>query len=204
MNAKSLQSKSNAFDEYINEIEDAKSSVDDLTKKLEAAKQRHKELISNPISIKLSDLVYEISKILDVNVLDMNIKITTNMFLGDKNKFKLDIVSKRIQSKLEVAIDGGKQSPSPFKLHMYFPLDFSSKFVDGSILFDHCSLLELNDCYEVIVNKQIGGLICSFSMENLLNGTGYISSQSDLLKEAVKNCYNNDKLIKKEITEQSL
>lgn len=186
--------QSNTFNEYISEIKDVKDKINSLSKELEETKTQYQQLISNSISIKLADLVHEIAKLANTNVLDMNIKVTTNMFVSNKNKFTFRNVSKNIYSNLEISLKFNKPNEiNPSKLYIYFPLDFYSKFADGEILFDHCSLVEVEDGYEIVVNKHIGGLICRFSFEQLLKEYSHSPSQS-LVYQAIKNCYNNGKL----------
>lgn len=185
-----MKNTSDAFNDYMSEIERTKFKINSLSKELESTKNKYQELISSTISIKLSDLVHEMAKLVNSNVLDMNIEITTNMFVEDKSEFTLENLSNRIYSNLEVSIEYGKSTE---KLYLYTPLDFYSKFTDGTILFDHCSLVEAGDEYEIVVNRHIGGLICKFSFEKLIKDSYHVASPS-LLQEAIKNCYNNGKL----------
>ena len=162
-----------AFNEYMNEINDVKKEINDLSKKLESTKNKYQELISATICIKFSDLVQEIAKLSNINVLDLDIKISTNMFIEYKSEFIIENLSQRIYSNLEVTI---KNSKSGEKLYLYFPFDFYSKFADGTILFDHCSPIKTEDEWEIVVDKRIGGLICTFSFEKLLKDSYHVSS----------------------------
>lgn len=188
------------FQEYLDE-----NQV--LTEKIQKAFEKEMQKV---IPIKLSDLVKELCDITNTDISKLNIKITTNMFLSklsydSASDLDQEKLSRRINTNLEVNIQDETNKSSGINICMYFPFDFSDKLANGTTLFDACGLNSLKNDFEIVIDKNIGDYICNFSLDRILNGTQAPKCQpSGVLQQAIKNCYNNNKLHSKEksITEE--
>ncbi len=185
-------------------------NIDYLEQKLAEEKQKQEDLLNQKISIRLADLIGEISSLSDVNILDMNINITTNIFIdAQRPDFTMEYAKKRQEGhNLEVQILGNKSvrnvHATPFKFYLYFPLDFEKKQADGKTLLDHCSARPPQVTSisfpqkEIVVNKNIGDLVCDFTVRQLQNNG--LSIPKELVIGAVENCFEKEKIFREEST----
>jgi len=163
--------------------------------------QKDKEIneLRNSIifTIRLGDLLCEISKLSGVKINDMEVSLETNVaFLGEHDfgqMFKLLNESKCsyfIRMKLtSIAKDS---SSIPFHYFCFLPLDFKKVQSDGMLLVDHCSLTtrgKTDEIYtEIDIDRNVEDIVLNFNLSclEMENNTSWYPS--DLFSQALVNC----------------
>ncbi|MBP3619601.1 MAG: hypothetical protein J6J24_02960 [Clostridia bacterium] len=189
-------------------IEKSQEQINYLEKRLEEEKQNKEKMLNQKIPIRLSDFVGELSKLSGVNILDMYIKITTNIFVdSERESFEMEYAKKRQEGhNLEIQIFGHKTANNaevkPFKLLLYFPLDFEKLQADRKPLLEHCTARRTKGTAsslpqkEIVVDKNIGDIVCEFSPKQLMMQDSSLFTPKAMLIEAVGNCLENGKTFK--------
>lgn len=236
-NIKRLQTKKEELECIKKEIDekrtDFEKNIEDKRKKFEQSLEPLKEsltkasdefnlLAGNKVSVSLEDLVKELSSLTGISILNMGIKIETNVgYWGINNKRRiLELMNSSDQhlnctenynknNFWEIALFADKnknlrENTQVFCYCMGFKLNLEELQSDGKTLLEHCSA---EVCYDdmqgshytnLVINKNIGSLNCNFSLYDLVKDEitkGYSSRwyPSDLLMQAVINCVERQK-----------
>ena len=185
-------------------IDDFKKYLEQIDYEISNIQTIYQEQISQIISIRLIDLLNELCSITKTKLSCLDVNVTTNMFLNklsydSVDDLTCDALQKRINSNLEISIvDKSETKRNPLNIRIYFPLDLTSLMANGETLFNSLSLKSLENDFEIVLEKNIGEYVCNFSVDNIINQTlTPICEPAGVLKQAIINCYENNKTLNK-------
>ncbi|MCI9233922.1 MAG: hypothetical protein HFH08_04935 [Bacilli bacterium] len=179
----------------------------------EEAKKLSTLFDQNVVSIALSDLIEELSKLSGISILNMKISVDfeSTIYCGSDVSFSKDMLE---NAKLEYF--SGKNSANntvsihilgdntleeyeanqPFSYEITYPLNLREPQADGKTFFEHCSCHYNGlSSYSVQVDRRIGDIICHIDMEKVIRGDEYNWKPSSLLMTAIMNCVEQGKYI---------
>ena len=199
----------NTFEELLERINEKRSKIASLHRRLGAERVELKSMHQEKLNVRLADFASEISKLSETNVLDMKIAVNTNIFVDDEEKLDEEFIKRHNNTNLEIVFESKSNKSNnntPFSCRLYRPLDFNQIQADGKPLIDHCSIEKHPNASEfceeknvVVVNKDIGDIICPFRVEEIIyEDFSSTCEPSSLIKEVLVNCYNNQKELEKE------
>ena len=231
-NIKYLQAKKEELENLKKKIADKRTdfekSIEEERKKFEESLEPLKEssnraseefnlLASNKVCISLEDLITELSSLTGISILDMGIKIETNVGYWGKNNIRkmLELMNLSDQHlsctgnynknnfwEITLFADKGthpRKDKQAFCYEMSFKLNLEELQSDGKSLLEHCSTKVGYDDMQglhytrLVIDKNIGSLNCNLSLNNIVQDEiteGYFRRwyPTDLLTQAIINC----------------
>lgn len=174
-------------------------------------------LASNKVCVSLGNLITELSSLTGINVLNMGIKIETNVGYWGKNSIRkiLELMNSSDQRlnctgnynknnfwEITLFADEGlhpRKDKQAFCYEMSFKLNLEELQSDGKSLLEHCSTKVGYDDLQglhytcLVIDKNIGGLNCNLSLNNLIQdeiteGDFRRWYPTYLLTQAILNC----------------
>ena len=156
----------------------------------------------NTVSIRLGDLVNELSKLSQVSVSNIEVKIETNISFWGKHNLKkiaemLDYI--KMQSRWDVVLNDKSMDKQSFCYQMFFKLNLDEVQADGKTLLEHCTYeiksSDYSDKYYTMlhIDRNIDDIILNIPLRDLAIGNTNAINEgkwypSDLIMRAVINC----------------
>lgn len=178
---------------------------EELSPLLQETKEKENELSTlfstKKVSIALSDLVEELSKLSGISILNMEISVGfENTIYCD---YKGNLLSEENFDNNVILINmlgdntlGYYDSTQPFRYQITYPFDLKELQADGKTLLEHCSSCHngLNS-YLLHVDKRIGDIICHIDMEKIIRGDELNWNPPSLFIKAIMNCVKQGKYV---------
>ena len=158
------------------------------------------------LPIKLSDLVNELCKLTNSNINSLNIYLTTNTLLSQipYNKpedLTIENIQNNIKQNLQIVIeDKNLYNRNPLKINLLFPLNLNDKMANGEPIFNNLELISVDQDFEIIIGKNIGEYICTFTLDDMFTQDKLLSEPDGVLKTAIINCYKSKKIYSEQNT----
>lgn len=195
-----------------NEINKMKKEYDenmgDLSCVLDKKKEELAELSDIILSVRLGDLISEISWLSGVDVKNIHVSLETNVSLDELYNLgtpeildSLDIPDdKKVCRVIRFALwndhiinTGDSYNYVSFNYFMFLELDFNSIQADGKKLIEHCSVITKNPSgrkayNEFVIDKDIDNVICDFDLGCVDHRDGISWYPADLFSQAIINC----------------
>lgn len=232
-NVKYLQTKKEELERIKKEIEkkrtDFEKTIEDERRKFEEALSPLKEssnkvseefnlIAKNKVSVRLEDLVKELSNLTGISVFEIGIKFETNVGYWGRNNIKriLELMNSENQRlncmggncnrnyhwKLRLFANKNEHpyemDNQPFCFEMLFGLNLDEVQADGKTLLEHCTAETRYDDMQgshytvLVINKNIGDIILNLRLNNLVKEDSRERFNrwypADLLTQAVINC----------------
>ena len=191
----------NKFDKIVKQIKEKQTEVENLSKTLETEQQELSALENLNFQIRLSDLVQSLSAVSGVNVLDMSVSLTTNIWVSDDAEAKSILDANKPFTRLAIHLISKEtqDNKKPFTFYIYQPLDFEQIQADGRPLRDHCTVVDIpnaselsEDSKRIDVTESVGEIVCTFNINEIANNNFLaFGCSKELLQEAIIDCYNN-------------
>lgn len=231
-NLKYLQTKKEELENIRRQIADKRTNfeknIEEQRKKFEESLETLKEssnraseefnsLASNKVCVNLEDLIIELSSLTGINILNMGIKIETNVGYWGKNSLRkiLELMNSYDQHlnctynynknnfwKITLFANKDKhpcKNKQSFYYEMSFKLNLEELQSDGKSLLEHCSTkVDYDDVQglhytKLVIDKNIGSLNCNLSLNDMVKEECSRWYPADLLTQAVINCVERQK-----------
>ena len=215
---KKIADKRTDFEKNIEEEKKKfEESLEPLKENANIASQEFNLLASDKVCISLEDLITELSSLTGISILDMGIKINTNVGYWGKNNIRkmLELMNSSDQHlsctgnynknnfwEITLFADKDKhprKDKQAFCYEMSFKLNLEELQSDGKSLLEHCTTKVSYDDMQglhytrLVIDKNIGSLNCNLSLNNIVQDEiteGYFKRwyPTDLLTQAIINC----------------
>ena len=229
---RSIQNKINGkranFEKHIEaEKREFEDSLEPLKESSNKACEEFKLLAGNKVSVSLEELIKELSSLTGISILNMGIKIETNIGYWGRNNMR-SILKLMNSYNQDLSCTGNynknnfwgitlfadknthpRKKEQLFCYEMSFKLNLEEVQADGKSLLDHCSVRVYNDDMQgedytrLVIEKNVGSLNCTLNLKDLVKDEvteGYVTRwyPTDLLTQAIINCVERQNKEKKQ------
>lgn len=215
---KDLQAKKQKLEEVISKIKiqkeenqrfliEERKRLDDSLKALQEESKNMSEEFntlaqSQVVSVSLTDLVEELSRLTGISILNMGIDIKFDISCDRIYDLDLLLNNEYSNKDVEILLYGDSSLDTsdryqPFIYRMTYPINLREKQADGRTFLEHCSRCSsyCGGSDYLRFDKRIGDIICHLNIEQIVAGRRYTWKPISLMTEAMINCIEKGKII---------
>jgi len=192
--------KKKVISHFKQELANCEMNLSFLQEELDISRKEICSMANVLVSVRLGDLLYEITKLSGIGNSDIRVKVDTDLeLLGIHSEGEMFNLFNQSEGNYNVIlmIEGVNVNKSGLVMYLtHFPLNRDLKEKNNGSLLNHCSTKVVNNFgrvyTKVVIDKDIEDIVINFKLYHLDKLESYYWYPSELFTQAVINCLNKD------------